>query len=438
MIRRTLSVIVAVGVGAAAVAVASSPAAAADDELATQLREVLGDEVTSFEIVELDVASLAAGLEEGKATLPAVTAKGELVDVTLASAPAQLREEGVEVGLVHTRRGVQEVPLPRERAYRLGACPDADGCATATILDDATTMVSGVVIAPDVGTSYYEPVDQLLSTDRYPGLHVVYNDVSTPDLVVDDETAMLDRDRDIEREPRDGGADPGAGFGDPKFIDRSTRIVLDADRTFFNANPATAFSRQLAIFNDFTLLYEVIEPLSVENPESVRWRLDLTIKGQEAWSSGGPTTTDPGSLVNEISAPGYFLLHPVTAKELHLFFVGYDVAGVFGQAAGIGTAAGGFGGAAGRNHVFVEARTTQSTKTKWVVSAHEVGHLIGGTHGAGSSSSCSTFTLIFFAIPICGVSIMAAGSAGAPDGRAAYFTDANDANIGAVISAVLP
>src|SRR6185436_9184547 len=102
---------------------------------------------------------------------------------------------------------------PRERAYRLGDCPNGDACATATILDDETTMVSGLIVAPDIGTSYYEPVDQLLSTDRYPGLHVVYNDVNTTDLVVDDETAMIDRDRDMEREPRDGGADPGAGFG---------------------------------------------------------------------------------------------------------------------------------------------------------------------------------------------------------------------------------
>ena len=195
----------------------------------------------------------------------------------------------------------------------------------------------------DVGTSHYEPVDQLLGTDRYPGLHVVYNDVATLDLVIDDETAMLDRDRDLAAATR---RSPTAELGDPRprFIGRSTRIVLDGDRTYFAANPATAFSRQLAIFNDFTLLYELIEPLSVENPESVRWRLDLSVKGQEVWVSGGPTTTDNNTLVAELTAPGYFLLDPVTDKELHLFFVGYDVANVFGQAAGIGTAAGGLGG----------------------------------------------------------------------------------------------
>jgi hypothetical protein len=413
--------------------VASSPASA--DEVEDQLREVLGDEVTAFEVVDLDVAALASSLAEGRATLPVVTAKGELLEITLPALPAQLREEGVTTGMLRSARGVRRVPLPAEQAYRLGDCPDGDACATATILDDAATMVSGLVVTADDEVSYYEPVNQLLETDGYPGLHVVYSDANTLDLEIDDETAMRDREPEFEPEEPD---DPGTGLDEARYVERSTRIVLDGDRTFFNANPATVWNRQLAIFNDFTLLYEVIEPLSFENPETVRWRLDLTVKGQEVWGSGGPSTTDNDDLIDELTAPGYWLLNPVTDDEIHLFFVGYDVANVFGQAAGIGTAAGGIGGSAGQNHVFVEARTSQTAKTKWVVSAHEVGHLIGGTHGAGSANSCSNLWLIFVTIPICGVSIMAAGSAGAPDGRAAYFTDANDANIGAVLEAALP
>jgi hypothetical protein len=424
---------VATAVSVVGMTVGPSPASA--DDIEERLREVLGDEVSAFEIVELDVGALAASLEEGKATLPVATAKGELVDVTLAARPAQLREEGVTTGMVRTERGVDRVPLPAEQAYRLGDCPDGDACATATILDDAATMVSGLVVTADHEVSYYEPVNQLLETDDYPGLHVVYSDANTLDLAIDDETAM--RDREPEIDPKDPD-DPGTGFDEPRYVERATRIVLDGDRTFFTANPATVWNRQLAIFNDFTLLYEVIEPLSFENPETVRWRLDLTVKGQEVWASGGPSTTDSDDLVDELTAPGYWLLNPVTDDEIHLFFVGYDVAGVFGQAAGIGTASGGIGGSAGNNHVFVEARASQTAKTKWVVSAHEVGHLIGGTHGAGSANSCSNLWLIFVIVPICGVSIMAPGSAGAPDGRAAYFTDANDANIGAVLEAALP
>ena len=82
--------------------------------------------------------------------------------------------------------------------------------------------------------------------------------------------------------------------------------------------------------------------------------------------------------------------------------------------------------------------TTQTAKSNWVVAAHEVGHIIGGTHGAGVPDTCSNLWLFFATIPICGVSIMADGSAGGPDGRAPYFTDANDAEIGAVLQATLP
>ena len=147
MIRRTLSVIVAVGVGAATVAVAVSPVTAAADELTDRLEEVLGDEVTAFDVVELDVAALATSLEEGKATLPVVTEKGELGEVTLAATPAHFRDEGVDTGVVRTRRGAEHVALPAEPAYRLGDCPHGDGCATATIIDDAATMASGVVVS---------------------------------------------------------------------------------------------------------------------------------------------------------------------------------------------------------------------------------------------------------------------------------------------------
>jgi hypothetical protein len=403
-----------------------------------QLREALRDQVTRFELVELDGRKTAEGLESGRASLPFATKDGEVRNLVLESQPASLRGKGVDVGILRSRGRAKKVPLPPERAYRLGDCPSGDACATATVLDDDATMISGLVATPDDGISYYEPVNLLLETDRYPGLHVVYNDAATLDLAVDDETAMRPRDAD-DPEPRERprNTDPGTTFDKPRFVGRATNIVLDGDRTFFNASPATVWSRQLAIFNDFTLLYEVIEPLSFENPETVRWSLDLTVKGQEAWVSGGPSTTDNDKLVAELKAPGYFLLNPVTNKEIHLFFAGYDVANVFGQAAGIGTAAGGIGGAAGNNHVFVEARTSQTAKTKWVVSAHEVGHLIGGRHGDGATNSCSTFSLIFFQIPICGTSIMAPGSAGHPDNRAAYFSDAEDRSIGAVLEAAL-
>ena len=62
--------------------------------------------------------------------------------------------------------------------------------------------------------------------------------------------------------------------------------------------------------------------------------------------------------------------------------------------------------------------------------AHEVGHLIGGQHGAGQTSGCSSGLFI----SICGMSLMPAGSAGGPEVRAPYFSDANDANIVVVLN----
>ena len=94
----------------------------------------------------------------------------------------------------------------------------------------------------------------------------------------------------------------------------------------------------------------------------------------------------------------------------------------------------GFGGAAGRNHAFSGALSSYSFKTKWVVAAHELGHLIGGVHSSGVTSGCAGGLLN----QICGPSIMPAGSAGGPETRQPYFSDANDTRIANVLNSVLP
>jgi hypothetical protein len=155
----------------------------------------------------------------------------------------------------------------------------------------------------------------------------------------------------------------------------------------------------------------------------------------EVWVNGGPTTTNKVDLSNEICDPGYFMLTPVTDSELHVFYVGYNVSGVYGRACGIGHGGStSFGGGSGLNSAYFEARSTQSAKTKWVVMAHEVGHLIGGTHGSGSLTGCAGGLLS----TLCGPSIMPAGSAGAPDTREPYFSDANDTQIIDTLNSVLP
>ena len=152
--------------------------------------------------------------------------------------------------------------------------------------------------------------------------------------------------------------------------------------------------------------------------------------GYRKW--GHQKTTSP--TLNEKATLSFSLpTGRVEEDELHQFLVGYNVSGVYGKAAGIGNTTGGFGGGVGKNHAYSEARSSQSLKTQWVVMAHELGHLIGGIHGDGVLFGCAGGSFPF----ICGPSLMPAGSAGAPETRASYFSDANDTNIWAVIDSIL-
>jgi hypothetical protein len=248
---------------------------------------------------------------------------------------------------------------------------------------------------------------------------VIYNAVHTrPVVFAQDE------------EPEDDGAPLADGpmADGPEAIETfHLDVVLDGDVEFYEIDPETVWSRQESIFVMVLLVYGIVEPLS-----SDVWQGILRIKGQEVWVLGGPTTTNKVDLTNELTDPDYFLLHPVTDRDIHLFFPGYDVGGVYGRAAGIGNSSA-FGGGAGMNHAFSEARASQSLKAKWVVAAHEMGHLIGGTHGNGVTSGCAGGLFDY----ICGPSLMPAGSAGEPEGRAPYFSDANDLHILSVLQGVL-
>ena len=400
-----------------------------NDDIAEDVAVAFRGDVHDFEIVEIDVADLATGLAQGRISLPVVTQAGEVISLDFQAETVQLRDPGVTQGIFRSGVGndatIERVPLPREQNYTLGDCgtrqePTGDkpaGCGALTIIDDAQTMVSGLVVHPEIGIAFFEPVNPVLGRRDLPNLHVIYNLAGTAPIVFDE------------------GEEPDSlALGQPEavaktaIVSETTRMVLDGDVQFFNINPATVWSRQESVFNTVRIIYGFIEPLS-SNP----WQLNLRIKGQEVWISGGPTTTNKVTLTNELVDPNYFLITPVTDKELHHFFVGYNVSGVLGRAAGIGTTTA-FGGAAGRNHAYSEARSGQSLKTRWVVMAHEVGHLVGGTHGNGVTSGCAGGILAF----LCGPSLMPAGSAGSPESRAPYFATNNDLNMANVVDAVLP
>lgn len=405
-------------------------------DVADRVAEVMGDEVESFTIVELPMDDVAAGLEGGSVELPLADPNDRVLDVTLDAEAIQLRapelEQGVERSGFTTDPGIEEVPLPPEQNFVLGTCSGTEEvaaeileCGAVTILDDAQTMLGGQVHHPDVGTAYLQPVDLLLDETPTPGLHVLYNAENTPVVVFSD-----------EEQPELPASVAAAATGGSGEITRShsgtqreTQMVLDGDQQFYDQDPGTVFRRQELKVLMARLSYALIEPNS-----SHTWGLDLEIKGQEVWVSGGPTTTDKVELNNTLGDPDYFLVHPVEDDEIHFFFVGYGVSGVLGRAGGIpGGNADAFGGGSQNNNAYAESFPRFSFKREAVVIAHELGHLMGGRHGdgCGSSTACSSGTMS-------GFSLMPRGGAGPATSRDFFFSDANDENIEAALGSIIP
>ncbi len=402
-------------------------------EVASQVEEVLGDEVESFTIRELPMNEISAGLDEGSVELPLVDETGQVQNVTLASQSVQLRVPGLENGVERsgatTDPTIEEVPLPPEQNFTLGTCQGADEvnnetltCGAVTVLDDDETMLGGMAIHPDVGTTYIQPVDLLLDDTPTSGLHVIYNVVNTPTVTFSDEeqpaTASVVRS-DLSTQRQDVQASHAG-------TQKSTEIVLDGDVEFYQQDPATVWRRQELNVLLARLTYELIEPNS-----SHTWELDLDIKGQEVWVSGGPTTTNGPQLNDVLGDPNYFLVHSVEDDELHFFYVGYDMSQFLGHAGGIARSnSTAFGNGSEQNNAWAEAFPRFSLKKESVIVAHEIGHLLGGFHGDGCTS-CSSGSMT-------GFSLMPAGGAGAATSRDFFFSDANDQNIEAALNSILP
>jgi len=409
-----------------------------EQELVSKLK---GD-VATFQLIELDMDKLAAGLNrEDTVSVPVTGAGGE--GITLVSTLSErvfLRDPELSVAIGKMSKPDEKpstVPmkLAPERNYRVMVnFPPKEKneswlYGALTILDDDETMVSGMIMDSELGISFIEPVDIILGTRQNPGLHIVYN--------IKDTFMFTCSNEDEEYET--------SNVGQSNYLNKSsvtslaimptphfyTNIVLDGDQQFYNIDPSTVWSRMESVFNNVDFIYSINEPLSLD------WGLHLTVKGLEVWISGGPTTTNKVALSNELEDPGYFLIHPVEKDEIHFFFVGYDVSGVYGRACGIGNSGSDwFGGSEGRNHAYAEAMATQSLKAQWVVMAHEIGHLIGGRHEDGVvTGECAGGVL---SSTLCAPSLMPAGSAGAPEGRSPFFSNANDANILTTLYSVLP
>lgn len=417
--------------------------------LQQQVAIALWNDVFDFELVELDMNELSSDLELGNnVSLPVAAPDTDIMWIEeLPSSIVALRP-----GLFYAYQKMSQphfpdirVELPMERNYRVGDCTlmekplDISSCGALTILDEGKTMISGLVMIPEIGMSFLEPVDMILGGREYPGIHIVYNSKNTVNPITEEEEPPLPPNDDDQFGLFSSFTNQiESVISFPYYSSFTTNIVLDGDQQFYDIDPSTVWQRMDAVYNAVDLVYTHIEPWSWD------WGLQMNIKGMEVWVNGGPTTTDKVGLTDELVDPNYYLIHPVTDEEIHFFSVGYNVSGVYGRAAGIGySGSNAIGGSSGNNHAYSEALTTQSLKTKWVVAAHEIGHLIGGQHGDGaqpSSDECAGGWWALFGLKgsqsLCAPSLMPAGSAGAPDGRSAFFSDANDANIIDTLNAV--
>ncbi len=415
----------------AAMLVCASPAWATFEEvedkaLKSQVAEVLKGQLKDFRLVNLKVGSLAEGLGGGKAVIPVVDTKGELVEAGYRAERVSLRSpEHKGVAILNSGKtdnpDAKEVGMPGEQIYQLGECGSlkkggsSAACGNLTILDSSQTMAIFMNIDPVHGMSITEPLNTLLGTNKYEGIHIVYNHayVIPFDLQCDEV------------------ASTSAGHSDTAFdisyLRKTTNVILQCDGQFYGRDPGTAWSRMDAVWSSVQTVYGIFQVAWHDN-----WRLRFQVIGHQGWLPGfGPTTTNKVDLSSEVK--GQRLYSPFTSDDIHHFFVGYDVSSVLGRACGIGTSGGGLGGGGGNNHQYSEARSHMTHFATFIVAAHEAGHVLGGKHGDGDASIC-----IIPSAGLCGPSIMLAGGGGAPDGRVPVFSGSNSGNMEAVIDAHLP
>ena len=274
-----------------------------------RLAEVLSGDVSKFQLINIDVAGLSKGLESGVARLPLVNNKGQKVTLKLPAQRIQLREPDLISGFLKAGKpenpSIEKVKLPPEQNFRLGETgqevldKDRANCGALTIMDEAQTMISGMVIGPSVGVTFFEPVDLILGGRSYPGLHILYNIMDTVPVAFPDEEQPSHVE--LPQAAILGKIDP-ADYA----IFKQTKIVLDGDVQFYEFDESTVWSRQEAMHNNVALVYEVIEPLSGG------WGLHIPIKGQEVWISGGPPP-----IMTRNSLYPYYVPHYVASELMN-------------------------------------------------------------------------------------------------------------------------
>lgn len=408
------------------------------EEVQRQLDEAADGVFTASRLVELNPKFLAEAAADGSSLeLPAMDVEGRETTITVPRvAELYPYADGLETVAVRDGAGSELLDLVPAPAYQLG-CDGSGTCGAITLLDgpaDAASRYEALLADDLVGLIAIESVASLLASLTGDGggvegkCAIVYNAASHAAVVIDDGADDAEsEDPDPETLPADFNA--------------VVPIVLDSDARFYDLHPDTVFARQASVLNGVNLAYAFIEPHS-----SGVFGITLQIRAQETWTGdAGPTTTDPYELVDEINDPAYDMVTHPADDEMGFTFIGYDVAGstlgVAGSICNVPGADTGWGSGQKHpdNHAWSQAVDdldgsfgASTYYGRVVVTAHELGHLFGGTHGSGAAQACAGGAFA----NLCGTTIMPGGGTAPPDERQLFFSDANDARILACASEV--
>ncbi|MFA5842317.1 MAG: S-layer homology domain-containing protein [Candidatus Gracilibacteria bacterium] len=399
-----------------------------------ELVKLLGDDLSVFELRTFDADELEEALDDEKIDFVLAKEDGSLTSKTLTFTYSPLLEDDITVGAGKIKGNTYSIlDLPKELSYQV-ACDKTVGlCGVLTILDEEGTQIEGAFMDTESGLSLIEPADNLIrllgGTESEAagarGCHVIYNSANHVDVLAGEDSCTTEEATAWLPQI------PQANAEDDEILEAEIQIMLDSDAEFYKINEDTIWSRQRSILAGVNLVYGFVEPVG-----NADFNILFKIAGQETWLDGyGPTTTNKVELADEINEDDYYMIHhPDPDKnEISFYYVGYDMdTGIAGRAGGVGT----FCGEEDENRIHAWGQQVTDVDGgyqfatyygRFVVSAHEIGHLLNATHEDALINTCG----VGLWEHVCGSTIMASGAAGGadPDDRMPFFSPTNSERV---------
>lgn len=405
-----------------------------EDEAALRerLAASVGEAIWNYDVQHIDVPALLARLDAGEGVaLPIVSLEGRLAEIVVDGVATDPLSPTLELVWEKGPQGAA-LPVPPVVQYRLGCEAPQRYCGVLTVLDEDRTRMEVMIFDDANGFLFLESVESFLT----------YVDGVRPDAIEPSSFLIYNT---AFHAPLDISCDLVAEVP-PDVVPlelpviTTLDIVLDADARFYDLNRDTVWNRQRAVLGGINIIYAVLERLA-----GFAFDIEFQVKGQEAWLPGhGPTTTDGSALEVEINDPDYFMITHPQPGELSLYFAGDDMDGSLigkaGSICGSDCCGANFDAAEPENHAWAQqvdddngSFTLASFYARVIVSAHELGHLVGMLHTSGNASACGSPEFPSW----CGPSIGLAGSGGDPGERVPFFSDANADNIAACVEAAV-